>query len=169
MGPSSGWGVHACVCLPPLRGDLIRVEHADADGEPCALLRAGPELRPDHTADLGLVSPYPTAVGVPREEQFDGLNAVGEDLSRLERVKKELGQSVYDAHLEAVHDRYMTAFLRHFTIGHRKRVVPVWLKAPRGTVVLLGRVTAFHWTGGRLPAWSCDIANATSTAGAWCW
>ena len=39
-------------------GNLIRAEHADADSEPCALLGAGRELRPDHTADPGRVRSY---------------------------------------------------------------------------------------------------------------
>ena len=42
------------VLLSPLIGEYgIRAEHADADSKPCALLGAGRELRPDHTADPG--------------------------------------------------------------------------------------------------------------------
>ena len=39
-------------------GDLIRAEHADTDSESCALLGAGRELRPDHTADPGRSGGY---------------------------------------------------------------------------------------------------------------
>ena len=100
-----------------------------------------------------------------RREQFDALNAVGEDLSRLDRVKEELGQSLYDAHLAAVHDQYMTAFLRHFNARHRKRVVPVWLKAPGGQLYYWGELPRFT---GQEPVAGL-VANAILTAGAWCW
>ncbi len=78
-----------------------------------------------------------------KREQFDALNAVGEDLSKLEQAKEELGRSRYDSNLEAVHDRYITAFFRNFNAGHRKRLFPVWLKAPGGQLFYWGELPRF--------------------------
>ena len=64
-------------------------------------------------------------------------------MSRLGPVKEEFGSSCYEARLEAVHDRYMTSFFRHFNAGHRKRLFPVWLKAPGGQMFYWGELPPF--------------------------
>ncbi len=46
------------IIVEVLSAQVIRAEHADADSEPCALLGAGREVRPDHTADPGQVRSY---------------------------------------------------------------------------------------------------------------
>ena len=79
-----------------------------------------------------------------RRKQFDALTAVGEDLAKLEQVKEELGESRYDARLEAVHDRHITDFLRNFNAGHRKRLCPGWLKAPGGQLFYWGELPRFR-------------------------
>ena len=79
-----------------------------------------------------------------KREQFDALNAVGEDLAKLERAKEELGSSHYDSNLEFIHDRYITAFFRNFNAGHRKRLFPVWLKAPGGQLFYWGELPRFY-------------------------
>ena len=78
-----------------------------------------------------------------KREQFDALRAVGEDLSKLEQAKQEIGSSRYDPKLEAVHDRYITAFIRNFNAGHRKRMIPAWLKAPGGQLFYWGTLPRF--------------------------
>ena len=80
---------------------------------------------------------------VRKREQFDALIAVGEDLAKLEQVKEDLGTSRFDAELAAVHDRYITAFLRNFNAGHRKRLCPGWLKAPGGQLFYWGDLPRF--------------------------
>ena len=79
-----------------------------------------------------------------KREQFDALNAVGEDLAKLERAKEELGSSHYDSNLEFIHDRYITAFFQNFNAGHRKRLFPVWLKAPGGQLFYWGELPRFY-------------------------
>ncbi len=78
-----------------------------------------------------------------KRNQFDALNAVGEDLSKLEQAKEELGRSYYDSKLEAVHDRHITAFFQNFNAGRRKRLVPFWLKAPGGQLFYWGQLPRF--------------------------
>ena len=67
----------------------------------------------------------------------------GEDVSRIATAKEELGTSLYDAELGVQHDRYFTAFLRNFNAGRRKRVCPVWLKAPGGQLFYWGTLPRF--------------------------
>lgn len=76
-------------------------------------------------------------------KQFDAVNAVGEDLSKLVQAKEELGENRYDSNLEAVHDRYITAFVRNFNAGYRKRLFPLWLKAPGGQLFYWGELPRF--------------------------
>ena len=40
-------------------------------------------------------------------------------------------------------NRYITAFFRNFNAGHRKRLVPVWLKAPGGQMFYWGELPRF--------------------------
>ena len=54
-----------------------RAEHADADSEPLALVGAGQEIRPDHTADPGRIRQRSTALGVQREDSSDTAAARG--------------------------------------------------------------------------------------------
>ena len=49
----------------------------------------------------------------------------------------------YDADLEAVHDKYITTFIQNFNAGHKKRLFPVWLKAPGGQLFYWGRLPRF--------------------------
>lgn len=74
----------------------------------------------------------------------EALWAVGRDLTRLERAKEELGTRRDDAELAAVHDRYMSSFVRNFNAGRRKRVCPAWLKAPGGQFFYWGRLPRFR-------------------------
>ncbi|MEE8104194.1 MAG: hypothetical protein V3T86_01515 [Planctomycetota bacterium] len=74
---------------------------------------------------------------------FDAIHAVGDDLSGISRAKENLGTSRYDRELVAKHDRYFTAFLHNFNAGCRKRVCPVWLKAPGGQLFYWGTLPRF--------------------------
>ena len=68
----------------------------------------------------------------PMREQFDAIRAAGSDLSKIEEAKQRWGQDRYDPDLESVHDSHIKAFIRNFNAGHRKQVVPGWIKAPGG-------------------------------------
>ena len=91
-----------------------------------------------------------------RRDQFDALSAVGEDLPKLEQAKEKLGTNYYDSKLEAVHDRYITAFFRNLNAGHRKRLVPVWLKAPGGQMFYWGKLPRFSGGVGHSPQAACQ-------------
>jgi len=78
-----------------------------------------------------------------RRDCFEACHAVGQDSTALQAAKMAIGKSVYNAELEAVHDNYITTFFKNFNAGHRKRLVPLWLKAPGGQLFYWGELARF--------------------------
>lgn len=61
----------------------------------------------------------------------------------LRKAKTDYGKSVYCAASEAVHDEYLKTFIHNFNAGHRKRLVPLWMKAPGGQLFYWGALPRF--------------------------
>lgn len=78
-----------------------------------------------------------------RYECFKAINAAGQDVGALRTAKTDYGKSVYCAEREAVHDEHLKTFIHNFNAGHRKRVVPLWMKAPGGQLFYWGALPSF--------------------------